>query len=358
MKRKYLAITAVLVLSSLVTGCSASEVPTVKEMMIGKSAYDRCVKECSYKEIEVDCSVTDDEIQEKIDELIQEKTTTKKIKKGTCKKGDTVNIDFTGKIKGKKFDGGEGQDQPITLGENAMFPNTDKFDEAIIGMKVGEKKTFSLTFPKNNTSDESLSGKKATFTVALNYLSEEVVPTWNDSFVAKNTDYKTIAEYKEATKKSLADTKKESAGTTAFNTVMENATVENMPEELTSKWKTYFDKMVDEAASQQGVEADTLVQMYYGMTKDEFVKTNSEGQAKQIILFEYIANREKISISEEDIQKSIEEMIEQNSTTEEGLRSQIQEGFYGSMTLEEYVELQLKSSKVIDLLKGEAKIKE
>lgn len=358
MKKKYLAVAVVLAMSTFVTGCSASEVPSVKEMMVGKSVYDRCVKECSYKGIEVDCSVTDDEVQEKIDALIQEKTTTKKIKKGTCKKGDTVNIDFSGKIKGKKFDGGEGQDQPVTLGENAMFPNTADFDKAIIGMKVGEKKTFSLTFPKNNTSDPNLSGKKATFTVKVNYLSEEVVPSFTDSFVAKNSDYKTVAEYKAGTKQALIDEKKESAGTTAFNTVMEQSTIEGIPEELTNKWKTYFEKMLEEAAKQQNADVETLVNMYYNMSKDDFVKTNAEGQARQIILFHYIANKENINITDDDIQKSVDEMVTKNSTTEEGLRKQIEDSFYGSMTMEEYVELQLKSSKVVDFLKENAVLKQ
>lgn len=358
MKKKYLAVAIVLAMSTVVTGCSASGMPTVKEMMVGESIYDRCVKECTYKGVEVDCTVTDEEVQERIDELIDEKTTTKKIKKGTCKKGDSVSIDFSGKIKGKKFDGGEGEDQPVTLGENAMFPDTNDFDNAIIGMKVGSKKTFTLKFPKNNTTNTSLSGKKATFTVKVNYISEDVVPKLNDSFVAKNTEYKTVAEYKEGTKQTLIKEKKDSAGTTAFNNVMETAKVEGMPAELTDKWTTYFQKGIEEAASQQGVEADMLVQMYYGVTKDEFVKTNAEGQAKQVILFNYIAKEEGLEVTEDEIQKSIDEMVEQNNTSEEGMRAQVEDGFYGSMTLEEYVELQLKSSKVVDFLKENAVIKD
>jgi trigger factor len=81
--------------------------------------------------------------------------------------GDLVNIDFEGLIAGKPFEGNKAGNFTVVLGENRMLP---AFEEAMVGLKKGETKTFPITFPQDYA--EALKGKTADFTVTVNTVAE------------------------------------------------------------------------------------------------------------------------------------------------------------------------------------------
>jgi trigger factor len=91
--------------------------------------------------------------------------------------GDLVNIDFEGLIAGQPFEGNKAQNFTVVLGENRMLP---AFEEAIVGMKAGEQKTFPLTFPQDY--HEQLKGKTADFTVTVNQVAEPKLPAVDADF--------------------------------------------------------------------------------------------------------------------------------------------------------------------------------
>ena len=356
MKKKYMAVALVLALSAFVTGCSASDVPSAKEMMLGedKDSLDyeptECVSVPEYKGVEVDCTISDEELQGEIDNLLNNNKT--KIKKGICKKGDFVNIDYSGKRNGKKFDRGTAEDQTIELGNSNMIPG---FDDAIIGMKVGEKKDAKMTFPKEYPNDPKLAGKDVVFTLKLNYIERK--KEFNDEFVKKNTDYKTVAEYKEATKKKLADSKKESAGYTVFQKVMEGVKVNNTPQSLTDKWTKIITNDLEAQAKQYGMDVDTMVS-YYGVDKDTYIKQSVENQIKQLLLVQAIAEKENLEVTEQDIKDDIKNACTQAGQDEAAYRKSFDEYYNKAQTLEEFIKFNLQARKMLDFMKENAKLKE
>ncbi len=353
MKKAYMAVAVALALSTMISGCSKAEVPSVKEMMVGKDKLDfdpsQCITLKDYKGIEVDCTVTDKEVQSEIDNLLDNNKI--KIKKGTCKKGDTVNIDYSGKKDGKKFDNGTAEDQTIVLGESHMI---DGFDDAIIGMKVGEKKDAKMTFPKDY-SEKSLAGKDVVFTIKLNYISKDA--TFDDAFVAKNSDYKTVSEYKEGTKKKLAQNKKDSAGYTAFETLTKDAKVTNTPKSLEDKWRKIISNDLEMRAKQSGMEVDSMLSMY-GMDKESYLKESVANQIKQILAVEYIVQKEGIEITDQEIKDEIKVALSQAGQSESDYRKSFDEYYQGAQTLEEFIEFNLKAKKILEVLKNNAKIKQ
>ena len=82
--------------------------------------------------------------------------------------GDYVNIDFVGKLDGEVFDGGSGEDYELKLGSDTMI---DGFEDGIVGMKLNEEKTITVTFPEEYVAD--LAGKEATFDITLNKIYRE-----------------------------------------------------------------------------------------------------------------------------------------------------------------------------------------
>lgn len=87
-----------------------------------------------------------------------------------AQEGDIVKIDYEGKLNGTAFDGGTASGQLLELGSNTFI---EGFEEQLIGMKAGEEKTITVTFPSNYQSTE-LAGKKCTFDVAVNHIYREV----------------------------------------------------------------------------------------------------------------------------------------------------------------------------------------
>lgn len=90
-----------------------------------------------------------------------------KITEGEVADGDIANINYVGKIDGVQFDGGTADNYDLTIGSNTFI---DDFEEELIGVKVGETKDVTATFPTNYSNDPNLSGKEAIFTVTVNHI--------------------------------------------------------------------------------------------------------------------------------------------------------------------------------------------
>jgi trigger factor len=98
--------------------------------------------------------------------------------KRAAQNDDKVVIDFTGTLDGVVFEGGEARDYPVTLGSGRMLP---EFESAIVGMKVGETKSFDMTFPENYHGKD-VAGKQVTFTITLNSVEGPVLPEVDAEF--------------------------------------------------------------------------------------------------------------------------------------------------------------------------------
>lgn len=126
---------------------------------------------------------------------------TKKDVDRAAKADDTVYIDFKGvDTKGKPIKGADGSDYPLTLGSNTFIPG---FEDNVIGMKPGEEKSFTLTFPKDY-GVKALANKKVTFTVTVTKVQQADKPKLDNAFAAKVGPFKTLAELKADIKKQVA----------------------------------------------------------------------------------------------------------------------------------------------------------
>lgn len=373
MKKQITVISIVLVMAMVMTGCSWED---VKSKFVGKDSAsgtsisldeidtEECVTLGTYKGVEVDCTVSDDEIQSQIDTLLNNNPNVKKIKKGTCKKGQSVNIDYVGKMNGRKFDGGSEEGRTITLGSSGFI---DGFDDGVIGMKVGEKKDLKLKFPSDYQPNPDLAGKDAVFTVTVNHIEKSEAAKFDDAFVKKNTNYKTVAEYKTKTKESLANSKKESAGSTAMETVEKNSKFVSVPEELKQSCSNQLDAYYHYMATSYNYTDFKTFLTQMNMTEDAYKKTLAEGAetlAKSQLLTAAIAAKENLSVTDDEVKKQISDAVAASTSSggekmdENALREQFKSIYGDSITLEEYYKINLLNEKVINLLKENAKIKE
>lgn len=344
---------------SAVSG-NAGELTYVSGQAVDIEDYDplQLVKLGEYKGVEVDCTVSDEEVQQQIDELLQANPNIKKIKKGTAKEGDKVNIDYSGKLNGKKFDGGTAEDQEITLGQSNMI---EGFDDAIIGMKVGEEKDANLTFPDDYHS-EDLAGKDVVFTMKLNYIIEETPATFDNEFVKKNTDYNTVIEYKSGTKKKLQETKISAVPTEAVSKVIESSTLTKTPQTLLLAEKEMMRAEMENSMKNYGMTLEQALQMY-GQTMEQFEETltkQAETMCKQVIVMEAIAKQENIDTSKAAVDAYINGIIKKTSDGEDGSVDKLKESFeayYGkAMPFDRYMMDSYIYEKVSKLIEENAKV--
>jgi len=123
------------------------------------------------------CAVGDAEVEQTIEIMRRQRASFETVDR-PAQKGDRVTVDFVGSLDGTPFNGGNGTDFPITLGQGRMLPG---FEDAVAGMKVGEKKTFPLEFPADYRATE-LAGKTTTFDVTVKKIEQALLPAIDAEF--------------------------------------------------------------------------------------------------------------------------------------------------------------------------------
>jgi len=109
----------------------------------------------------------------------QHRTFTPRAEGEAAQNGDRVTIDFEGKIDGEPFEGGKASDFRFVLGEGQMLK---EFEDAVLGMKVGESKTFPLAFPADYHGKE-VAGKTADFLVTVKGIEQQQLPEIDEAFI-------------------------------------------------------------------------------------------------------------------------------------------------------------------------------
>ncbi|AAP77163.1 trigger factor [Helicobacter hepaticus] len=118
-------------------------------------------------------------IDERLEEIAKNRAPLNEItQERTLQKDDTAQIDFEGFVDGKAFEGGKGENFNLAIGSNQFIPG---FEDALIGMKNGEKRTIKVTFPEQYQA-KHLAGKEASFDVTLHKILQKELPKIDDEF--------------------------------------------------------------------------------------------------------------------------------------------------------------------------------
>lgn len=157
-------------------------------------------------------AVTDKDVDDVIKRL-RERAAERKDVTRAAKEGDEVTIDFTGKDakNGEPIKGADGKGYPLMLGSDTFIPG---FEANLVGLKPGESKEFTLTFPKDY-GVKALQNRKVTFSVTAAKVQELALPAGDDTFAAKAGPFKTLTDLKADIRKQL-ESEKEADATRSF----------------------------------------------------------------------------------------------------------------------------------------------
>ena len=246
--------------------------------------------------------VTDEEVDAQVNSILASNPNSQDITDRAVENGDIANIDYEGKKDGVAFDGGTAKGYDLHIGSGSFIPG---FEDGVVGMKIGETKDIKLTFPQDYQSTE-LAGKEVVFTVKVNSIKVETPATLDDAWVEKYTNgkQKTVADFKEATRKEIEESKtmqvEFQAQNDAMKTIMDSSEFEPNNEAIEYE-KNNQKNQLKKAAEENGMAFDALLSMY-GMTEeqlDEQLDTYAKEAVNRRILIDTIAKEAKIKAKKE-----------------------------------------------------------
>ncbi len=267
-----------------------------------------------YKGVEiskVDSEVTDADIEEELKKVQEQNSRIVTIEDRAVQDGDMTVIDFEGFIDGEAFDGGKGDNYPLTIGSHSFI---DNFEEQLIGMNIGDEKEVHVTFPENYHA-ENLKSKPAMFKVKINEIKEKLLPDLDDDFASDVSDFDTLDEYKEDLKKTIGEKKQSEAKTKKQNEAVDKA-VENSTMDIPNAMiDTQVQRMVEDFSQrlqQQGLTIEQYFQ-YTGLTPEKIIgdmKPEAERRIKNSLVLAAVAKAENIEISDDEYEEELKKMAE------------------------------------------------
>ncbi len=258
----------------------------------------------------VEVEVTEEEVAAKLEEEQKKNARTVSVERAV-ENGDEVVLDFEGFVDGVAFEGGKGENYPLTIGSGAFIPG---FEEQLIGAEAEKEVEVNVTFPEEYHSAD-LAGKAATFKCTVHEIKVKELPELDDDFAAEVSEFDTLDEYKADIKAKLADRKEADAKRAKEDQVVEkavaNATME-IPEAMLT---TQQNQMVQEFAQRiqaQGLSMEQYFQ-FTGLTAEkmmEEVKPQAEKRIQTRLVLEAIVKAENIEITEEKFNAEVAKMAE------------------------------------------------
>ncbi|MBR5740004.1 MAG: trigger factor, partial [Firmicutes bacterium] len=264
--------------------------------------------------------------------------------------GDTVFFDYAGFVGDEQFQGGTAEKQTLKLGSGMFIPG---FEEELIGVSADEDRDVHVTFPENYQA-ENLAGKDAVFHCHIHEVREEQLPDVDDDLVKDATEYETLDELKEATRKRLQEAAEKNAENQMKDEAAEKVMAANdfvIPAVMVND---ELDRSINDFARQMsysGIDLNTYFK-YTNSTMEQLrdqIRPDAEKSVRLRIILQNIARMEGLECTEEDLNSELELMAEQYDSTPEEIRTMMGEDSIA------YFKKDIQARKAMDLIFAEAK---
>ena len=281
--------------------------------LVSVDNVEKYVTIAEYKGIALDHSVagvTDENVEKRVAQNLQGKSEEVTDKDAVIQNGDTATINFVGTKDGVAFEGGTANNYDLVIGSGSMIPG---FEEGILGMKKGETKDITVTFPENYQSSE-LAGQEAVFQITVQSFKRP--PELTDTWAAANTDYKTADEYRASVRTQLEqeaqDQAESSLRSTAWTTVYSNSEVVEYPEKDIEEATQEFRSKIEAYAKQGNMELEDFVESQ-GVSMDDFeaqCQQYAQNKVKQNLIIQGIMDAEGMTLEDEESLAIQNELVE------------------------------------------------
>ena len=273
------------------------------------------VKLGEYKGLKVDkvsTRVTQKEIDEEIDRERERNARTIDVTDRAVQDKDQIVLDFEGFVDGEAFEGGKGENYPLTIGSGSFIPG---FEEQLIGAEIEKEMEVNVKFPEDYQAKE-LAGKDAVFKCTVHSIKAKELPELDDEFVSDvSEESETVDQYKAEVKGKIKERKeregKEKKENQAVEQAVENAEID-LPEPMVDLQAR---QMADDFARrimQQGMSIEQYFQ-FTGLSEEkmmEELKPQAEKRIRTRLVLEAIVAAENIEVSDERLEEELKKMAD------------------------------------------------
>ena len=255
--------------------------------------------------------VTQKEIDAKLAEEQEKNARTVSVTDRPVQDKDEVVMDFEGFVDGVAFEGGKGENYPLTIGSGAFIPG---FEEQLIGANLEEEKEVNVKFPEEYHAKD-LAGKEAVFKCTVHEIKVKELPELDDEFASDVSEFDTLDAYKADIKAKIKEQKiaegKRKQEDKAVEEAIANAQMD-IPEAMIDTEVRQMANDFAQRLQQQGLSLEQYFQ-FTGMTADKMTEELKPQALKRIqtrLVLEAIVKSENIEISDEKIDEEIQKMAD------------------------------------------------
>ncbi len=266
--------------------------------------------------------------------------------------GDRVTLDYSGSVDGEKFDGGTAEDQILVLGSGAFIPG---FEEQLVGMQTGESKDITVTFPEDYA--EHLAGKVAVFAVAIKAVQFKELPALDDEFAKDVSEFDTLAALMADKKQKMTEQAEKNKQTAienlAIKAVCDNAQVD-VPDCMIDRQANSMLQDMAYRLQMSGLSLDMYCS-YMGTTPEQLRASYHDEAANRVkmqLVIEAVGQAEEVSATDEEIDKEIADIAEQNKMSVEEFVTRV------SDEDREYLADRIAAEKTVKLIVDNCKLVE
>ena len=296
-------------------------------------------------------SVSEDEVQVRLKDLQETHAQLKPLEtRRPIQEKDFVIIDFEGFQSGKPLEGWKVQDHLVEVGAIALVGD---WDGQLIGLSQNEEKDISLTLPESYSKKE-LAGQKIDVHIKVKEIKEKILPQLDDEFAKDVGNFKTLDELKARLRQTVGEEKQVQANGAAkeklLGTLVEKHSFP-IPKSMVERHVQNLIARTELRLARQGLkleDANLDRQKLHG----SFLPT-AEKEVRGALILQKIAEMEKLSVSEAELEERLEKMAAQVNQRAEALKS-----YYQKEGLLEDLRAQILEERALDFLLSQSKIRE
>lgn len=265
-----------------------------------------------YKGVKIDkieTEVTDEEVNAAIDRERESNAREINVEDRPVKDGDKTVIDFEGFVDGVAFEGGKGENYPLTIGSGAFIPG---FEEQLVGAELNKEVEVNVTFPENYQA-ENLKGKAAVFKCTVKEIKEKELPELDDEFASEVSEFDTLEEYKNDVRKKLTEKKEAEAKEKKEEAVIEAVIADAKMEIPEAMLETQKQQILEDFAQRLSMQGLTLEQYYQftGLNPAKMMEELTPTAEKRIqsrLVLEAVVAAENITTDDDDFDAEVKRL--------------------------------------------------
>jgi len=294
-------------------------------------------------------AIEESSVDEQLEQLRRESAPLVEVPDGElASDGDTVEVDFEGRIDDEPFDGGSATSLPIELGSGRMIPG---FEEQLVGVIGGEERELTVTFP-DDYGAETLRGKEATFAVKVGAVKRLELAALDDEF-AKDVGEDSLEELRSKLRKQLEDRAEQQAKSMLHQSLMEELVERSdfeVPPGLVER--QIHAQMKSMRQQFEGRVAEDVLQSELARMH-ETGRDGAERRVRESLLLDAILRDQGLSVDESAVDARLDELAAAQGTDSATMRQ-----FAEAQGWRQSIEAELLDATALDFLASRASVEE